>query len=167
MKSINPHVIPATIDHCYEMSKHIREIDRREVWASGGFWPRDALEYSVKSSTESFTVITPNNKVPILMFGIGPEQTILDKKRQIWMLATDEINDISFKFLRNCAQYIHLIGSGSTVYNYVIEGNDKTLKWLHWLGFTILEAKPHGLIGQKFHYVEKDIPSCAHLLQRH
>ena len=161
-----PIVIPARYDHCRAMAAHMRDVDKREVWAAGGFLPKEALEYSLNSSVESYAVIQEGNDVPFMMFGIGPEQTLLDKKRQIWMLGTDQINGISIPFLRQCNNYINLIAAGSTVYNHVIEGNDKTLKWLHWLGFTILKPKPHGLLGNNFHYVQKDIP-CVQLQQRH
>lgn len=165
MAQINPIVLPTSTVHCDLMSPHLREIDKKEIWAAGGFLPKDALHYSLEQSDMSYTVLGEGLDVPIMMFGIGPGQLITGK-RQIWMLSTDQINLIPMKFLRECNTYIQLMGAGSTVYNYVIEGNTKTLKWLHWLNFTILKPKPHGIRNRNFHYVERELP-CVPLQQPH
>ena len=164
MEQIKPIVIPAKHEHCEAMADHLRSIDKREMWMSSTLLPRDGLIFSFEHSQESYSVMAQDSDIPMMMFGIGPEQSLLNKKRQIWMLATDRINEVSFKFLRECGDYMNLISAGSTVYNYVIEGNNKTLKWLHWLGFTILKPKPFGILNQNFHYVEKKIP-CALIRQ--
>lgn len=155
-----PYVIPATQEHCDYIAANLREIDRKEIWASSGFMPQQALNYSLKTCPVSYAAINPKTNNPVLIFGVGKKQSIISDKRCIWMLATDEIYSIKTTFLKECNSYINQIGAGSKVFNYVIEGNDVTLKWLHWLGFTIIKPKPHGLIGKNFHYVEKDL-SCV------
>lgn len=167
MASIKPTVVPARIEHCELMAHYMRDIDKREVWASGAMLPYDSLAFSLKMSDQCFAVIPPDSHIPIMMFGIGHKQSIFENKRQIWMLATDRIEEIPMTFLRHCGNYLTMIAEGSTVYNYVIEGNNKTLKWLYWLGFTILKAKPHGMLGYNFHYVQKEVQSCATSQQQH
>lgn len=154
----HPYVIPAHMGHVDKMHPHMRAMDRKEVYASSGLTPEAALRHSFQHSPEVYSVFIGDNDIPALMFGISRITSLVSNKRVMWMLATDQINEISFKFLRESNSYIDLLGGGSRVYNYVLEGNDVTLKWLYWLGFTILKPKPYGLMGQNFHYAYKDTP---------
>lgn len=167
MKSIKPHVIrAATKEDCIKLAENLRDIDRQEVWAVSGFLPRESILFAFENSKEVYTAHFEGDDVPILMYGIGYPKTIFDQKQQIWMLASDKIYDVPFRFLRLCGDHLKMIASGKTVYNYVLEGNNKTLKWLHWLKFTIMKPKQHGLMNRKFHYVERTIP-CADSTRSH
>lgn len=155
MDSTKYLVIPATKEHAHAMSPHMREIDKQEVWASSGFMPQDSIIASLNYSEEAYSVFMQGVEHPIMMFGVCKPASLLDNKKTIWMLATDDIQKMSIKFLRSCDDYIRLMAGNDTVYNYVLEGNDLTLNWLHWLGFTILKPKPHGILKKNFHYVER------------
>lgn len=138
------------------MANHMRDIDKKEVWSTSAMTPLDALIASMNFSEKMYTVVMPQFPMPVMMFGIGRFQSLLDDYKQIWMLGTPAIEKISTKFLRHCKQGINELCDDAIVYNYVMEGNNITLRWLHWLGFTILKPKPYGLFGDKFHYVQRD-----------
>lgn len=154
-------VLPANHQHAVMMSPHMRKIDREEVWAATGLTSRDALEHSVDVSAESYSVFMEGVDHPVMMFGVCKPASLLDRNKQIWMLGTPDIEKMSMKFLRSCDDYIKLMAGNDTVYNYVLEGNTKTLNWLHWLGFTILKPKPYGILHRNFHYIERKTPCVA------
>lgn len=161
-----PYVIQATEQHAVLMAQHLRECDKREIWAASGLLPEESLLFSLDHSEECYAALYPGNDIPILIYGMGGQQSFFDKRRQIWMLGTDQIYDVSMRFLRECRTHLQMMAAGHTVYNYVMEGNDKTLKWLHWMNFTIMKPKPHGLLQKNFHYVKRTIP-CVTSLQQH
>lgn len=158
-------VIPATIEHCHLIAPHLREIDVDEVWSMCALKPLDALIYSVQDSKQAFTVMMPGQDIPLLMFGLGGQSTLLDRKRSIWLLGTEGIEDIKRGFIVESAKYLQTLATGERVYNYVLQGNTASLRWLKMLGFSIMDAKPFGWLNKPFHYVEKDFSPCVHSQQ--
>lgn len=164
-KPAKPYIVPATVEHAIAMAPHLRQIDADEMWSQGAWRPLEGLIFSVQNS-EAFTAIDPADGQPILIFGVGPI-SLLDNSRSVWLLGTDRIGKIKKQFLVESANYLNLIAAGSTVYNHVLTNNDLSLRWLKWLGFSIMDAKPHGWLAKSFHYVEKAVPSCVPLQQQH
>lgn len=161
---MNPVVVPAKIEHCKALADHIRAADADEMWAIGAWRPQEGVLFSFEQSTEAYTVVDADDPegVPILMFGLGRTHDIIDdRKRSIWLLGTDRAALIKKRFIKECAAYLLTMAAGFTVYNFVLTTNDASLRWLKWLGFNILEAKPHGWLNKPFHYVERAIP-CAY-----
>lgn len=159
-------VVSATLEHAELMSQHLRAADVREMWAQAAWSPHDATTFSFQSSRESYSVMCDDSDVPILMFGICNPRSHIDGRQVIWLLATDRAEEIKKPFLKECAQYMNLMAAGSNVYNYVMADNFASLRWLKWLGFSIMAAEPHGWLKKPFHYVEKVIPCVSQQQQR-
>jgi hypothetical protein len=157
---MRPNVIPATAEHCHLIAPHLRQIDKDEIWSIAAMNPLDALLYSVQDSKEALTVMMPDSDTPIMMFGLGAASGLICRKRSIWLLGTDEIRRIKKRFIMESGQYLETLAGGETVYNYVLEGNTASLRWLKMLGFTIMDAKPFGWLNKPYHYVERSFP-CA------
>ena len=162
---LDPIILPASLEHVEAMAPMLRKIDKRELWVGAGMLPYEGLLFSYENS-ETFTAIRPDETVPVLMFGISRPR-LLDGHRCIWLLGTDEMEHIKKRFVKESSDILHLLASGNTVYNHVIEGNELSLRWLNWLGFSIGEAKPYGWLNKKFHYVEKEVRSCVHSQPHH
>lgn len=162
---LDPIIIPASLDDVEAMAPHLRAIDKRELWVGAGMLPYEGLLFSYENS-ETFTVIAPDEDVPILMFGIGRAR-LLDGHRCVWLLGTDKMQEIKKRFVKDSSDILHLLASGDTVYNHVIEGNELSLRWLKWLGFSIDDPKPYGWLNKKFHFVQKQVPSCVHSQPHH
>lgn len=162
---MNPVVVPATPEHCKKLADNIRKADAEEMWALGAWRPQEGVLFSLEQSTEAYTVVDADDPdgVPILMFGLGRTHDIFDNgNRSIWLLGTDRASHIKKRFIKECETYLLTMASGLTVYNFVLTTNEPSLRWLKWLGFTIMEAKPHGWLKKPFHYVERAIP-CVQL----
>jgi len=158
---MKPNVIPATADHCHLIAPHLRPLDVDEIWSMCAMKPLDALLYSVQDSKEAMTVMMPDSDIPVMMFGLGSAMNILDRKRSIWLLGTDQIRRIKKQFIIESGIYLETLAAGETVYNYVLQGNTPSLRWLKMLGFSIMEPKPFGWLQKPYHYVEKEFPKCV------
>ena len=123
--------------------------------------PLDALLYSVQDSKEALTVMMPDSDIPIMMFGLGGAAGLLDRKRSVWLLGTDQMRRVRRDFILQSGQYLETLAAGETVYNYVLQGNAASLRWLRMLGFSIMDAKPFGWLQKPFHYIEKEFKSCV------
>ncbi len=160
-----PYVVPATAEHCRLIAPHLRKMDVDEIWSMCAMKPLDALLYSVQDSKEALTVMMPDSDIPVMMFGLGAAANILDPKRSVWLLGTDQIKRIRRDFILQSGQYLETLAAGETVYNYVLQGNSASLRWLKMLGFTIMPAEPFGWLQKPYHYVKKEFPKCAPLRQ--
>lgn len=125
----------STVEDCYELAPKLREADAREVMASGGFTPLDALVESFKLSEETNSII--HNDEVIGMFGCGScEHT---GGGVPWMLASDKITDISRQFLRESRKWIEKVQDEyPLLYNYVSAENEIAITWLSFLGFKFI-----------------------------
>ncbi len=161
-----PYVIAATEEHCHLIAPHLRAIDVDEIWSLCAMKPLDALLYSVQGSKECLTVMMPDSDIPVMMFGLGDASCILDKRRSVWLLGTDRIKEIRREFILQSGQYLETLAAGETVYNYVMEGNNASLRWLKMLGFSIMKPEPFGWLQKPYQYVEKEFPLCVHSQQQ-
>lgn len=155
-------VIPATAEHCHLIAPHLRAMDVDEIWSMCAMKPLDALLYSVQDSKEALTVMMPDSEIPVMMFGLGGASGILDRKRSIWLLGTEQVRRVRRAFIMESASHLETLAAGETVYNYVLQGNVQSLRWLKMLGFSIMEPKPFGWLQKPYHYVEKEFPKCAY-----
>lgn len=142
------------------MAPHMRAADAAEVWAQCAMLPFDALSFSVAQS-EAYAALEDGSDVPVVIFGLARSDNILNGKRCFWLLGTPAVERYKKRFVRESAQYLYMIGAGHTVFNYVDVNNRASLRWLKWLGFTIMEPRPHGWLGKPFHYIEKVIPCVS------
>lgn len=160
---MNPIVIPAKKEHCNLLANDLRKADAEEMWALGGWRPFEGVLFSFENSSEAYTVVDADDPdTPILMFGLGKSVDIFDHhKRSIWLLGSNRATGIKKEFVRQCAGYMVAMAAGYTVYNFVLADNHPSLRWLKWLGFRIMKAKPQGWLNKDFHYVERVVP-CAY-----
>ena len=145
---IDARIVPATAAHIEEMLPRVRAADVQEFDALG--WsPRRVLETGLKTSTFSCAGLV-NGRV-ITIFGVAPG-SMIGGNGIPWLVGTDDLQRYQRTFLRRCRNVVNAM---LTVYpyleNYVDERNRVAKAWLHWLGFTLEEARPYGIAGLPFH----------------
>jgi hypothetical protein len=145
---------PATGDDIEVIVQDMRKEDVTEC-AAVGHTPRSALLHGLEQSDVAFTLLDPDG-VPAGMIGIA--SGALPKWGLIWLLGTDRIPRNPIKLLRRCKPFLELMFQEYDVlYNLVHANNWLHIKWLRWLGFTIInQTREHN--GHKFHefYKVKD-----------
>jgi hypothetical protein len=134
-----------------EYLKHnMRQADRDEVWASHHLTPEQAMDFITEKTI--FCLAVRLKSRPVAMFGVNGE-TVLGDKGIIWMLATDEISKVSFRFVRHSKKFVEMmLGFYPYVYNFVDDRNKVSIAWLRRLGAKFDTAKPHGIEQRMFRY---------------
>lgn len=111
----------------------MREADRREVYASHGASPKEALEISFRNSVECFTILSNDGQV-IGMFGVAEDSP---KTAVPWLLGADDIPFIAKDLLVQSEKKVkEWKNKYSEMYNFVHCDNRASLRWLEWLGFS-------------------------------
>lgn len=143
----------------------IRESDAREVLASAGQTPEEAITLSLGLSTDAWVLCQDGE--PICVFGVAP---YLDKPGvgSPWMLASHKFNaskapprqrrEITRVILQFSKQFIQrMLEKYYLLQNYVDVRNDASIRWLKWCGFTLEAPIPFGYAGLDFHpfYMER------------
>jgi len=109
------------------IATHIREVDKREIWASSRSTPTAAIQIFL-AQKECYCALIDD--IPAIIFGCAGGV--------LGLLATDDINKISVRFVRGSKVYIQKwLAQYGYLFNFVHAYNKVSIKWLKWLGFTI------------------------------
>lgn len=137
---------PAVIEDCLDLAPRMRKQDMDEVRASHGHSPVEALLSSLNCSEEAFSII--HNDQVIGMFGVAP---IVNRLGTPWLLASDELPQVSREFLPESRKWIESLAPRYDVLiNYVHHKNTVSKRWLKWLGFNLLNERTYGVGNDKF-----------------
>lgn len=128
------------------LASRLRKADLDEIEASGYCLPVEALELGVGSSLQPMTVVGDDR--PIAMFGAVPEGQDIGR---IWLLGSDDIFNVRFRFLRESkAWFKHVSSPFKVVTNYVDMRNSRHISWLRWLGVKFCNIETRGPKGLPF-----------------
>ena len=139
-----------TKEDMLEIARMMRQEDRREVigiW--GGNHLEEAVLYCLDKSECAY--ICKRDGVPMAAFGVKRENPF-QNVGVIWMLATTETAKHKIytgKWTRRGIRAF--LRDWDYLYNYVDEGNDRTIAWLKWLGAKIYPPVPYGVYGLPYH----------------
>lgn len=139
-----PHTRLASVDDCAELALTLREADRIELAMGGSSGAYEALVRGVAMSEDPQAIINPQGEV-VGIVGVVPMGPFSGSP---WMLAADGLEDIKWRFLRECRTQLNALHDRYPfLHNHVWEGNTTHIRWLKWLGFTVGTAtsRPHFL----------------------
>lgn len=133
---------PVTQKHVNELIKHMRKADREEIWAAMHQTATQALSLCLLASRESYVGLADGKVVCI--FGVGSAH-LLSTTGVPWLLATDKLEKHARGFLRcNKKKLTEMLLGYTLLRNYVDARNHTAIRWLQWLGFTLLAPEPYG-----------------------
>lgn len=119
-----------------ELAVTMREADRRELAVGGVALPFDALQRGFTYSTHPQTIVGTDGS-PVAMYGVVP---LGHRVGSPWMLGSDGLEEISVPFLRASQGVVaDMLRDFDYLHNEVWEGNTLHIRWLKWLGFTVLD----------------------------
>lgn len=88
---------------------------------------------------------------PVCVFGVVRWST-LSMTGTPWLLATDEFEEEGLAIVKLSKTYSNLMKKRfRLLQNFVDVRQEKSIKWLKWIGFTIEPAEPFGVLGMPFH----------------
>lgn len=142
-----PFARPTKLIDCLQLSITMREEDRWEIWHAARSTPVDALTRGFEQSKKCWTVVWQGK--PIAIFGVCGDGDV----GVPWMLASDDLKNIKKEFLAECHKYVdEMQGDYKLLANLAWSKNTVHLRWLKWLGFTLMEPQPFGPDGELFIY---------------
>lgn len=145
-------VIPAQPGHVMDFAPTVRDADRQEIEVAAGISPEQALRLSLLRSTEAWSG-TVDGQVAC-MFGVGPI-SLLGGIGCPWLIAGELVQRHAVAFLRrNKAMVAGWSQMFPELRNAVDVRNTVAIRWLRWLGFTILPPAPYGVKRLPFHPFE-------------
>ena len=122
----------------------MRPADRREVWASDGHTPLQALEAAFAASPLSWTILWGSH--PAFCCGVAPGASVVGNVGIPWMLGTTHFAataSFTARWARVAVARMQALYPLLT--NYTHAGNAPALRFLRWCGFTLADTPcPHG-----------------------
>jgi len=88
----------------------------------------------------------------VALWGVQSE-SLLSRQGYCWLLTTPALADHLFTFVRYSRIELEKIeGNYDLLYGWVDAANRKSIRWLEWLGFTIVpvEVRPNGFAFHRF-----------------
>lgn len=124
----------STFDDARYLAPRLRKCDKEEIKASHNVKPVTALMLGVLNSDYPLSIIDGDKVVG--MFGVVPTEHFAS----IWMLGSDDLQDISISFLRECRGVVEMFNKKHHLLaNCVSAENKLHIKWLRWCGFKFIK----------------------------
>lgn len=128
--------VPADIAY---LAPKLREIDKFELEAAGFSDGFAALTTGLEESEVCFTVLSPDTRLPMAMFGVVLNEC--GEWNTVWLLGTDEIKEHLMKFARYSKRWVDLLANQyGPIGNAVAPSNGLSQSWLEWCGFSFMET---------------------------
>ncbi|WP_208539341.1 hypothetical protein [Algihabitans albus] len=139
----------ARLSDAAELAPRLRPADRREVMASHGHRPLQALIQSLRHSDLAWAGLIDGEV--LALWGAGTT-ALLGRQGAPWLLAGRGLERHKRSFLRLSRENLaRLQARYDYLENWVDARNTRSIRWLRWLGFTLEPAAPHGRFGRPFH----------------
>lgn len=141
-------VRPATDELLAEVASRPRSADVEELWAAGRLTPLEAVQMGQRFGEAYIGMVDGE---PVCAFGVTPISA-LSGLGAPWMVGSTALDAHFRGFLRGCGPVVRaMLSQWPRLVNYVDARNLRAVKWLKWLGFSILPPVPYGHDGLPFH----------------
>lgn len=153
------HYRPARFEDCRAMAPYMRSQDAKEVMASHGLKPYDALKESYRVSKEHNSIIHADGSV-VGMFGVSNYGSYAVP----WMLGTDKVIETRREFIPQAKEWVERINEiHPLLFNYVHVDNTVSRRWLKSLGFEFIKLEEEYGVGKEPFIQFVRIKKCVHL----
>ncbi|PXA91178.1 hypothetical protein DMC25_06390 [Caulobacter sp. D4A] len=133
-----------------DLAGRLRPSDLDEIAATHDLDPEVSLTTSVMLSDHAWVILKGTR--PIAVFGCAA--TGCEGSGLVWMMGTPEMDErrAAMTIARATRPYLRQMHrTYPCLWNYIDARNDKSMNWLRWSGFRLLEAHPkHGREGRLF-----------------
>lgn len=141
---VNTEIRVATNEDLIALAADMRQADKDEVYASGGYSPLEALFDSAANSDFTHAILF-NGQVG---FVVGVDGT----HGVVWALTGNLVNKYPKEFARVTRAIVHGLSRKYPVLQNMVDARySAALRWVRWLGFKVYPAVPFGVEGLPFH----------------
>ena len=139
---------PATFEDCRDLAPRMRSQDAKEVMASNGKEPYEALSESFRVSSECYTIIHEDGEI-VGMFGVADCEIFASP----WLLGSDKLPETKRVMLPVSAKWVEEMNiKHPLLLNYVHADNTVSMRWLKSLGFQFINLiKEYGVGKEPFY----------------
>lgn len=138
LRELPDETINDALDYLVE---NLREADLDEIRATTVMAPREAVQWTVGSSSVAWLILDSTG-LPIGIMGAAPG--LLPGVGVPWLVGTDGLEKEPLSILRQTKGHVDEIHELFPVLtNFVDARNDTSLDWLLWAGFRLLDANTH------------------------
>ena len=144
-------IVEARVGHIRPIARNMRSCDEREVWASHGYNPEEAMDASFWRSLKAWTCLVDGE--PAFMWGVGPQESVMGNVDCPWLLGTDAMKKVKLDFIKLSRRYVDDMQElYPRLENYVHAENKVSIRWLKWCGFELAEEpEEYGVNPEKFY----------------
>lgn len=129
------HYRPAVYADCREVAPKMRVQDAKEVLASSGTTPLQALQESYQVSDITHSIIHDDGDV-VGMFGLA----VNDSFASPWLLGTDKLIETRREFIPQAQEWVEQMNARyPLLLNFVHKDNTVSKRWLKSLGFEFIK----------------------------
>ena len=139
----------ATFADCRDLAPRMRSQDAKEVMASSGTTPYEALKYSYNASApECYTIVHEDGEI-VGMFGLSVNHVFASP----WLLGSDKLPETKRVMLPVSAEWVEEMNTKHPLMlNFVHAENTVSMRWLKSLGFQFINlVKEHGVGKEPFY----------------
>jgi len=124
--------------------------DAEECRAAGGYSPMQAAMLCLQTATYARTLLISD--APVAFWGTNAVPGV-PGVGGIWLLGTTGLLRHRRAFVRHCnrAALAPMLDQYHTLVNFVDARYTEAVRWVRWLGFTVLPAIPYGPFNLLFH----------------
>ena len=139
---------PATFEDCHDLAPRMRSQDAKEVMASNGAKPYEALSESFRVSSECYTIIHEDGEI-VGMFGVADAKIFGSP----WLLGSDKLPETKRVMLPVSAKWVEEKNDQyPLLLNYVHADNTVSIRWLKSLGFEFIKLDKEYGVGKEPFY---------------
>ena len=137
----------------HHVATHMRDADRREVWAAANVKPHFSISRSVANS--EYSRVVRYDGEPCAIFGVA----CYKHAGSPWLLGTNLVLTRPRQFLQlGIPAVAHMLSLRPFLMNFVHTDNHASKRWLLRLGFVIDPAARYGVEGERFHRFTMERP---------
>ena len=130
------------------LAPNLRYEDKREILASTGLLPYEALLKGYLENVIVFTIVNKKN-IPVGIFGVNDCGSGVGA---IWLLASEDLTTAQISFLRQCRDVVKVLNTKYKIlWNFVDCRNSLHIKWLKWCGFKFINKQKYGVLNKPFY----------------
>ena len=130
------------------LAPNLRYEDKREILASTGLLPYEALLKGYLENVIVFTIVNRKN-IPVGIFGVNDCGSGVGA---IWLLASEDLTTAQISFLRQCRDVVKVLNTKYKIlWNFVDCRNSLHIKWLKWCGFKFINKQKYGVLNKPFY----------------
>lgn len=144
-----------------DLAADLRPEDLAEIEATSDLSPAETLVTSLMLSDHAWVILV--NEEPVCVFGAAPSGT--PSSGLVWMMGSPRMDTpaVALAVLRATRPYLDAMHVAYPhLWNMIDARHDKSMKWLEWCGFSVVDVHPaHGRQGRLFYTFSRLQPPCA------